>query len=399
MGASSMYGSLRRRPSFLPLFVVLLTCFALMATLTTGVLADDGDGFDLTEGLAPPELPGQDGLTYPNLGSGLSDLADDPYGAQYGADFLWGGGGAVDGVAASPFQPGDTGNHTASMLALSIIVDGDIGQVVNVINANGGDVRNVLDNYIEAYVPPTALARLAQTPGVSWVRELARPMRASGSVTSSGVASHLASAWHDAGIKGQGVKIGVIDVPSGATAKDGFTGAPALLGTDLPSAVTARCYTDVGSHTSDISDCSAAGGNNHGTIVAETVMDVAPEASLYIANPRSWADLRSTAEWMHGEGVKVIVYSVKWSFHGPPDGTSPYTYGPLNTVKWAADNGIVWVNAAGNEHRDSWYGPFADVDTDNVHEWRAGTEDQYLTLGPGKRARPNTLGRLVGRCR
>ena len=369
--------------------MALLTSLALVAALTPHAGADDG--FDLTQGLAPPALPVQGGLTYPNLGSALSDLADDPFSAQYGADFLWGGGsgdgGSGNGVAASPLQPGDTGNYTVSMLALSIIVDGDVGQVVNVINASGGDVRNVLGSYIEAYVPPSALARLARTPGVSWARELARPLQARGTVTSGGVAQHLASAWHDAGIKGQGVKIGVIDVPSGSTSKDGFTGAPALLGTDLPSAVTARCYTDLGKHTSDIADCSAAGGNDHGTIVAETVMDVAPEASLYIANPVSSGDLRRTARWMHAQGVDVIVYSVTWQFHGPPDGTSPNPYGPLNTVKWAADNGIVWVNAAGNRHRDTWYGPFTDADSDNIHEWRAGTEDQYLTLAPGKTAR------------
>ncbi len=372
------------------LFVTLLVCFGLVATLTTGALAQDGDGFDLGEGLAPPALPGQGGLTFPNLGSALSGLADDPFGLQYGADFLWGGGsvggGSVGGVAASPLQPGDTGSHTASMLALSIIVDGDVGRVVDVINASGGDVRNVLGDYIEAYVPPTALARLARTPGVSWAREMPRPMSARGAVTSGGVAQHLAGAWHDAGIKGQGVKIGVIDASNGYTAKDGFTGAPALLGTDLPSAVTVRCFTDVGKHTSNIADCSAAGGINHGTVVAETVMDVAPEASLYIANPVSWADVRSTVEWMHREGVGVIVYSNIWSFHGPPDGTSPHIYGPLNTVKWAANNGIVWVNAAGNEHRNTWYGPFTDADKDNIHEWKPGTENQYLTLGPRESA-------------
>ena len=381
---------MRRQHSSLRFGAALLTSLALVAALTPHAGADGG-GFDLSQGLAPPALPVQGGLTYPNLGSGLSGLADDPFGAQYGADFLWGGdsggGGSDNGVAASPLQPGDSGNHTASMLALSIIVDGDVGRVVDVINASGGDVRNVLGDYIEAYVPPTALARLARTPGVSWARELARPLQARGTVTSGGVAWHLASAWHDAGIKGQGVKIGVIDLPSGSTTRDGFTGAPALLGTDLPSAVSARCYTDLGKHTSDIADCSAAGGSTHGTIVAETVMDVAPEASLYIANPSSRGDLRSTAEWMHREGVGVIVYSVIWQFHGPPDGTSPYAYGPLNTVKWAADNGIVWVNAAGNWHRDTWYGPFADADKDNIHEWRTGVEDQYLTLKPFERAR------------
>ena len=170
------------------------------------------------------------------------------------------------------------------------------------------------------------------------------------------------------------------------------------MGTDLPSTIVARCYTDVGTYTSDIADCSKAtygsslpggpsAGSTHGTRVAETVMDIAPEASLYISNGTSPVDFRSAVEWMHSQGVKVIVYSVNWSYHGPPDGTTPYTYGALKTVKWAADNGIVWVNAAGNHHLDGWYGTPTDADNDNILEWEAGEEDKTLSLLRGQSAR------------
>ena len=391
-----------RQRGLLVLIAGLLASLALLAVLASDVLADEGKRSDLTQGLANPDLPGQDELTFPNLGSALSDVADGSWGSQYGADFASSGdsgsGAPTGGVAASPFDPADTGNQTATMVALSIIVDGNVQRVVNVINNNGGDVRNVLDNYIEAYVPTSALATLARTPGVSWARELDQPMTTKGRVTSGGVAQHLANAWHSAGIKGQGVKVGVIDITSTRTSRDGFTGTPALMGTDLPSTIVARCYTDVGTYTSDIADCSKAtygsslpggpsAGSTHGTRVAETVMDIAPEASLYISNGTSPVDFRSAVEWMHSQGVKVIVYSVNWSYHGPPDGTTPYTYGALKTVKWAADNGIVWVNAAGNHHLDGWYGTPTDADNDNILEWEAGEEDKTLSLLRGQSAR------------
>ena len=389
-----------RQRGLLVLIAGLIASLALLAVLASDVLADEGKRSDLTQGLANPDLPGQDQLTFPNLGSALSDVADGSWGSQYGADFASSGDSGSDaptgGVAASPFDPADSGNRTATMVALSIIVDGNVQRVVNVINNNGGDVRNVLDNYIEAYVPTTALATLARTPGVSWARELDQPIATKGRVTSGGVAQHLANAWHSAGIKGQGVKVGVIDITSTRTSRDGFTGVPALMGSELPSTIVARCYTDIGTYTSDIADCSKAtygsaggpsAGSTHGTRVAETVMDIAPEASLYISNATSTVDLRSAVEWMHGEGVKVIVYSINWAYHGPPNGTTPYEFGPLNTVKWAADNGIVWVNSAGNQHLDSWYGTPTDADNDNILEWEPGKEDKKLYLGPGKSAR------------
>ena len=188
---------------------------------------------------------------------------------------------------------------------------------------------------------------------------------------------HQAGPWRTAGLTGQGVKVGVIDV--------GFAGYPSLMGVELPSDVVARCYTDVGVFSGYLPDCEAEeeppatpaqcreyvagqyeGGEPHGTAVAEAVIDIAPGATLYIANPFSWGDLQETAAWMADEGVTVINYSVGWVHHGPGDGTSPFSSSPLNTVDQAVARGITWANSAGNAAEDTWFGGYSDPDGDGV---------------------------------
>ena len=108
----------------------------------------------------------------------------------------------------------------------------------------------------------------------------------------------------------------------------------------------------------DLKDC---GGSTHGSAVAESVIDIAPDVSLYIADPDSIGDLRDTVDWMISEGVSVINHSRTWLFDGPGDGTSQYSSSPLNTVDRAVEAGIVWVNAAGNSAQLTWFqrGPFS----------------------------------------
>ena len=74
---------------------------------------------------------------------------------------------------------------------------------------------------------------------------------------------------------------------------------------------------------------------------------------------------------MSAEGVQVINYSVVWIFDGPGDGTSPFSNSPLNTVDWAADNGIIWVNSAGNAAESTWFksGSSLTIDSDGLVEF------------------------------
>ena len=93
---------------------------------------------------------------------------------------------------------------------------------------------------------------------------------------------HGSSAWNQAGLRGQGIKVGVIDLPFG------FNGFSHLMGTELPSTVQARCYTSLGKFSRFLASCgNSILGSDHGTLVAEAVIDIAPEVSLYIATPQS----------------------------------------------------------------------------------------------------------------
>ena len=187
-----------------------------------------------------------------------------------------------------------------------------------------------------------------QQPGVIRVREIVPPQPAYGDVTSQGVGAHLATAWHEAGITGEGVKVGVIDT--------GFYGLQDLMGTELPAKVVGRCYTDIGVFTSNLSACDNDEQSKHGTGVAESLMDIAPEVSLYIANAGTKGDLQSAADWMIAEGVSVINTSLVWTFDGPGDGTSPFSFSPLKAVDRAVDGGVVWVTSAGNDAQGTWFG-------------------------------------------
>ena len=106
-------------------------------------------------------------------------------------------------------------------------------------------------------------------------------------------------------------------------------------------------------------------GDNHGTRLAEAVIDMAPEASLYIATSWSKGDMRSTVDWMLSQGVSVIVHGVNYVFDGPGDGTSPFGDSPLKTVDRAVAGGIVWVNAAGNHAQRTWFGNYSIVTSES----------------------------------
>ena len=196
-----------------------------------------------------------------------------------------------------------------------------------------------------------------------------------GSVTSQGVSLHLAPAWHNNGFRGGGVKVGIIDL--------GFTGLQSLMGTELTGNIVGRCYSDVGVYSSNLADCDVPNRSVHGAAVAEAVIDVAPEVTLYVANPYSYADDTTTVAWMASEGVQVINASLGWFFDGPGDGTSPYTNSPLKNVDRAVASGIIWLNSAGNAARDTWFGAFADSDNDTFHEWEGADESQTLYLETG----------------
>ena len=129
------------------LFVLVIT---LAATMSIVSAAGDDD---------PVILPEKTELTYPNLGSALDQLVASVEEGQATAQ------DAAEG--ASIFQGGS--------VAVTIYLSGNVDDVVAFLEENGGDPRDVGEDYIEAYVPVTLLGQASEQPGVLRVRAIIPP--------------------------------------------------------------------------------------------------------------------------------------------------------------------------------------------------------------------------------
>ena len=351
----------------------LITAFAAAAALLFVLLtiSDDASAQQATAATATPtpaaSTPEPDFPPAPpkrtpplgNLDSMLSQLASSVQGGYSTAH---------DAASQAPM-------HADDSVAVTFYLNGDTAPLLAFLRANGGDPRNIGDDYVEAYVPVALLAEASEQPNVVRVQAIVPPQpTGKGAVISQGVTAHAANAWHTAGYTGAGVKVGVIG--------GGFDGFSALMGSELPANVTARCYTDFGVFTSNLADCETDG--THGTVVSETLLDIAPDATLYIVNPTSRGDLRSSVDWLVTQDVDVINMSLSWFWDGPGDGTSPIPTSPLKSVDAAVTGGAMWANSAGNAARETWFGAFSDPDFDRWMNFVGADEANEVRLEAGK---------------
>ena len=258
-------------------------------------------------------------------------------------------------------------------IAVTIGLSGDPRETLELLQSHGISPRHATAHYIEVFVPPLLLRDIADTGDTAAISLIVPPQSfqqpPNQSVLGDGPAAHRSAAWNQAGFTGSGIKVGVIDV--------GYDGADRLLGTELPADPQTRCYTTETDRPTDLSSCDQS---DHGTIVAEAIIDIAPEATLYLASVRSPGDLAAVVGWMIAEDVSVINMSLGWIYDGPGDGTSPREHSTLNTLAKAVNNDILWVSSAGNSGHSSWYGVPTDADGDNLLEFAADQERLDLNM-------------------
>ncbi len=301
-------------------------------------------------------------LKHPKLGSSLDDL--------------------VARIEAGDVSPEDAAQeaslHQGGSVAVTIHLSGNVDEVVRYLEANGASTISVGEDYIEALVPVLLLGQTSEQPGVLRVR-LIQPPESSQSpsgVAGNGPEAHGSLAWNQAGYTGQGIKVGIID--------GGFKGFSDLMGTELPQTVVARCYQLVGQPSENLADCENT-AVDHGTAVAESITDIAPDVTLYIAQVSTPGTVKEATKWMVDEGVKVINFSAGLPFDGPGDGTSPSGDSPLKAVDLAVDSGVLWVNAAGNYAQKTWFqrGPYSDPDDDGAINFTTTDEGNAVFLAAG----------------
>ncbi len=222
------------------------------------------------------------------------------------------------------------------------------------IQVLGGRVETFYQDLVQCQIPATRIPELAAHPLVRYLRPPLKPYPLA--VTSEGVALTGANLWSGMEPYRNGsakVKVAVLDL--------GFYGYPSLLGTELPSSVTTRSFR---------ADGNIQAATVHGAACAEIIYDMDPDVDLYLVNFSTDVEHHQAVDWLIGQRVEIISYSIGWFNAGDGKGTGPI----CQDVKKASDNGIFWASSAGNEAEDHWEGTYSDTDSDRWHNFTTGNE-------------------------
>ncbi|MCP2243160.1 ricin-type beta-trefoil lectin domain protein [Lentzea aerocolonigenes] len=269
--------------------------------------------------------------------------------------------------SADDARPGQTVPKDAKGRSLVYVEGPRADQLKAAVLEAGGSVSGEAGGRVKAAVPKDKLDAVASRPGVTEVRlpDRAVPM----AITSEGVAAAKANLWHDAGKKGAGVKVGIIDVGFGNVAASQAAG-------ELPANITIN----------NDNCLDAAEKPQHGTGIAEIVHDVAPEAQLFLACIEDTFSFDQAETWLRAQGVQVISSAV--GFLAPAgsrgDGTGD-AGSPAEVVKRSRQAGILWSVAAGNQARQHYAGKAIDSDGDGWVEFGISRQNGF-PLDPGATA-------------
>jgi hypothetical protein len=269
-----------------------------------------------------------------------------------------------------------------------VLTDANSQPVADKVRALGGSVSAISGNLVEIEVPLQAFVSYIGGDGKNMAQDLAafgsvrevqvtKPMREHdlglpadlaaadlrarlAQVVSEGVQASGAADWHAAGITGQGVRIGIVDV--------GFGGYEALLGQELPPPERV--------HTRSFSSERGLGTEIHGTAVAEIVHGMAPDAELWLVRTETTASTDRAIRWLVDEaGVQLISMSIGRVGFDREDGTSL----GARAVEYAYSKGVLCVVSAGNSADEHYAALYTDADGDGYHEFAPGQQDLKVT--------------------
>jgi len=228
---------------------------------------------------------------------------------------------------------------TIAETKLTILCEGGtVEDVVNDIEMLGADVQIVLGSEVQVLATWDQIDAIAAVDGVL---RLSVPRVATAKETvSEGVDAMFANSdWHEQGLTGQGVRVGIVDI--------GFQGYKDMLGDELPDSVSVDGLVD------------GWDADNHGTAVAEIIHDVAPEAELFFYSFETEMEYRNLILGLASSGeVDVVNASIGFDNVWHADGTSPYA----QVVDELEESGVFYVAASGNEGGSYVSGNLTDVD-------------------------------------
>lgn len=323
-------------------FSHLLLLTASLALIFTGIL-----GVATGRAQEPPRKPQEPEENNPRIETSLELLASTAN---------------SEGSAAARQHASRMGIEVNTSNSIKAIIEKKHGSLIKPteIRGFGGEILRETDDLIEIRIPVDRIESLVdEVEGIEFLRTPYKTVTFSeveyGSYFSTGVNLTGGGLFHSKNLLGQGVKIAVIDVGFGSYsyAKDAK---------EFPNGVVADKQDYTGGGFSN--------GGAHGTAVAEIVHDMAPLAELYLKRIDTEVSLEEATDDAIAQGVDVIVHSVGWVNTNFGDGTGVVA----DTTKRATENGVLWVNAAGNSAKRHWLGKATDSDDDGWVEFSGGSE-------------------------
>ena len=324
---------------------------------------------DGNDNIAQAQTP-DDAPKYANMDGLLNELAQ-----QYESGELSSNALTANALAASGSSNG------GGSVGVIFLTEGDASDGLReFLRENGASPGPAYDGFIGADMPVSLLASASRQEGVEWMQASIPPRVAQQDGGHTAAGEHGADVWHDAGIMGAGIKVGVI--------AHGFNGYEDYLGTEVPAAAKVRCYSGYGLFNPDLTDCHVTSFHTEaigpGTQVTQAVFDIVPDADYYIVHIQDPIDLYDAASWMVSNEVDVVIDSVMWVWTGPGDGTSPYPLSALNIIDDATEGDITWVVPAGHDAKSTWFGDFNDPDGDDFHNFEGDDDCNTVDLSESR---------------
>ena len=344
--------------------VVLVTCGVLVWLAAAGRLGPATTIPPSPELELPPSLE-ELVQEYPELAA----LLNDPALSSVYKDFLIAyETGGIEAAEELALQRGLLNERNE--IRITLVLDGAeyADAISEEMRAAGITVEGFYRERINVGVPMVLIERLASEQGTEALFQqltrmehvvrielpvLKRADRVS-RIEGEGVGIIGADDWHIAGLTGESIRVGVLDL--------GFHGYKELLGSELPSDVVAKSFV--------YNEAPEDSRLVHGTACAEIVHETAPGAKLFLAYyDGSIVTQGQAVEWLLDQDVDIISHSAG-AILGPMDGTGD----DAEFVDEIAAKGVLWVNSAGNEAESHYRGQFTDADGDGVHEFPDGDE-------------------------
>lgn len=241
------------------------------------------------------------------------------------------------------------------------------------ITAAGGRVTGSVPGYlIQASVPAAKVESLALTDGVEYVRApvgvFARTATAKPSATPVRTQNETDSwnrmnvqKWHDAGVDGSGVKVGIIG------GFDSYTWGNLVTLGKLTAPAGTRCVLN-----GAICSYWSLAWFNEVYSTAEGLHRVAPGASVYIGDAYTASDLSALVQWFIDQGVKVLDIPEVRFMDGPGNGTGATD----SIIDYATSKGVLVIGNAVQQYkgRQYWRGTWSDTNNNRWLEFAPGDE-------------------------